>query len=56
MSNYKVIEGLIEKATKNYGNISDIHKKLLKLGYNKPYSVFLGELKARVAYRRIMSE
>lgn len=49
----EVIKFLFEKATENYSNISDIHQKLLKLGYNKPFSVFLRELKARVIYRKI---
>lgn len=47
----KLIGNLMDKATDSYSNISDIHKKLLKLGYNKPFSVFLKELKARVVYR-----
>ena len=53
MPRQTMIEKLIEKAAKDYADISDIHKKLLKMGYNKPYCVFIEEIKARVTYRKL---
>lgn len=51
-----LIKTLFDKATDSYSNISDIHKKLLKMGYNKPFSVFLKELKARIVYRNMLEK
>lgn len=56
MPRENVREKLIEKATDDFLDISDIHRKLLKLGYSKNFTVFLQELKARVTYRKVFNE
>ena len=56
MSKDSTIEKLMNKATEDFVDISDIHKKLLKYGYNKPFTVFLNELKARVTFRKLFKK
>jgi len=53
MPRKRSIDRLLTKATNDFSDISDIHKKLLKLGYGKNFTIFMQELKARVTYRRI---
>jgi len=53
MPKEKTIEKLLETATEHYFHISQIHKALLKYGYNKPFCVFIEEVKARVVYRAL---
>jgi len=41
-------------AEEYFRDISEIHKKLLKYGYNKPFTVFIKELQARLIYKKIL--